>query len=115
MSIVEVDTADIHDWDSFHAVFSDAFGFPNFYGRNMDAWVDCLTYLDDPAAGMTRVHALAGGVVTLKLFGVTEFAARCPQQYEALIECAAFVNWRLLESGHGPVLALAFYKSASGT
>ena len=79
MSIVEVDTADIHDWDSFHAVFSDAFGFPNFYGRNMDAWVDCLTYLDDPAAGMTRVHALAGGVVTLKLFGVTEFAARCPR------------------------------------
>ena len=110
MNIVEVDTSKIHDWESFHAVFSEAFGFPDFYGRNMDAWIDCLTYLDDPAAGMTRVHALSGGVVTLKLLGITEFAVRCPEQYDALIECAAFVNWRLVESGHAPVLSLAFSK-----
>ena len=84
--------------------------FSDFYGRNTDAWIDCLTHLDDPDAGMSRVHAPAGGVVTLKLLGITEFAERCPVQYKALTECAAFVNWRLVESGHDPVLSLAFYK-----
>ena len=88
MTVVEINTAEIHDWDSFHAVFSAAFGFSDFYGRNTDAWIDCLTHLDDPDAGMSRVHAPAGGVVTLKLLGITEFAERCPVQYEALFEAS---------------------------
>ena len=76
--LVRIDTARIRDWDSFHGVFAEAFGFPDFYGRNMDAWIDCLTYLDDPAAGMSAVHAPKGGVVTLQLDGVDDFAVRCP-------------------------------------
>jgi hypothetical protein len=53
-----------------------------------------------------------GGVLTLQLDGVDEFAARCPEQYAALVECAAFVNWRRSSAGDGAVLALAFYKHA---
>ncbi|WP_206361205.1 barstar family protein, partial [Pseudomonas viridiflava] len=34
----------ISDWQTFHNVFAEQFGFPVFYGRNMDAWVDCLSY-----------------------------------------------------------------------
>ena len=49
--------------------------------------------------------------VTLKVNHVTDFAARCPEQYQAITECAAFVNWRLLKAGHEPVLTLAFYKA----
>jgi RNAse (barnase) inhibitor barstar len=55
MVIVRIDTTKIRDWASFHEVFSEAFGFPDFYGRNMDAWIDCMTSLDDPAAGMSRI------------------------------------------------------------
>lgn len=33
----------------------------------------------------------------------------CPEQYAALVECTAFVDWRNLESGGGAMLALAFY------
>jgi len=43
MPFVRVDATHIRDWDNFHDVFADAFGFPDFYGRNMDAWVDCMT------------------------------------------------------------------------
>jgi hypothetical protein len=111
--VVDIDTTRIRDWDSFHAVFAETLGFPDLYGRNMDAWIDCMTCLNDPDTGMTRLHVPVGSIVTLKLHGITEFAARCPEQYEALIECASFVNWRLIESGHEPVLALAFYKSVS--
>ena len=76
----------------------------------MDAWNDCMTYLDDSTAGMSNVHAAPGGVVVLALEQMDDFARRCPEQYAAIVECTAFVNWRRIERGHSAVLALAFYK-----
>jgi hypothetical protein len=98
------------DWQSFHDVFVVTFGFPAFYGRNMNAWNDCMSYLDDPDAGMTSVHAPPGGVVVLNVAHAREFAKRLPDIYNAMIECAAFVNWRRLERGGAPVLAVSFYE-----
>jgi hypothetical protein len=108
--LVRLDCARITNWESFHTVFADVFGFPGFYGRNMDAWIDCMGYLDAPGSGMMSVTVPPGGVLTLHLDGVDEFAARCPEQYAALVECAAFVNWRRSSEGAGAVLALAFHK-----
>ena len=110
MVLVRIDARQITDWDSFHSVFAEALGFPSFYGRNMDAWIDCMTDLDDPDAGMTAVHASPGGVVTLQLDGMRSLAERCPEQYHALVECSAFVNWRRVEAGEEPVIALSFYE-----
>jgi len=106
---VSIDGAAIVDWATFHHVFAAALGFPASYGRNMDAWIDCMSYLGDIEEGMTQVHAPAGGVVTLVLGNARSFKARCPEQWAAMIECSAFVNWRLLERGKPAVLALAFY------
>jgi hypothetical protein len=50
--------------------------------------------------------------VTLHLDGTDEFAARCPEQYAALIDCAGFVNWQRSSAGEGAILALAFHKHA---
>ena len=55
MTTVFVDTIEITDWPSFHRVFSQIFGFPAFYGNNMDALIDCLSYLDEPEVEMTEV------------------------------------------------------------
>jgi hypothetical protein len=41
----------IGDADSFHDVSAATFGFPAFYGHNVNAWIDCLTNLDGPDAG----------------------------------------------------------------
>jgi hypothetical protein len=30
------------------------------------------------------------------------------EQYDAIVECSAFVNWRRIERGLPPVLALSF-------
>jgi barstar (barnase inhibitor) len=109
MRLVKLDTRLITDWDTFHDAFAETFGFPTFYGRNMDAWIDCMTWLDDPSAEMSRVHSPPGGVVVLELEHVDGFISRCPEQYGALVECAAFVNWRKIEVGEPAVLAL-FYK-----
>ena len=91
---VSLDCNSINDWNSFHEEFARVFGFPAFYGRNMDAWIDCLTSLDEPEDGMSSVHCARGSVVTLALANVKAFAERCPEQYNAVIECSAFVNWR---------------------
>jgi hypothetical protein len=48
--------------------------------------------------------------ITLALDEGKPFAARCPEQYAAVIECAAFVNWARIEEGERPILALSFYK-----
>lgn len=109
--VVRLDTGRITDWDTFHTVFAAAFGFLDFYGRNLDAWIDCMTYLDDPGAGMTAGYAPVGGVVTLQLEDIDAFVRRCPEIYDAIVECAAFVNWRRIEIGKTPVLALSFSKT----
>jgi hypothetical protein len=105
---VSLDCKAIFDWNSFHEEFAKVFGFPDFYGKNMNAWIDCLTYLDTPEDGMSSVHCEPGTVVTLELENVKDFEYRCPEQYNALIRCAAFVNWRRLEMGEPSVLALSF-------
>jgi hypothetical protein len=84
-------------------------GFPEFYGRNMNAWVDCMTCLDDPGSGMSKVHAAKGSVLTLLLGHAKELRSRCPELFQAIEECAAFVNWRRIEQGHSAVMALAYY------
>lgn len=111
--LIRIDATRIRDWDSFHAVFKEALGFPDFYGGNMDAWIDCMSSLDDPAAGMTAQHVVSGTVLTLQIDGIDDFATRCPEQYEALVECSAFVNWRRVERGEAAVVALSFYKNPS--
>lgn len=108
VTTVKIDCARITDWPSFHAVFSEAFGFPDFYGKNISALIDCLTSLDAPEDGMTKLHCAPGTAMTLHLDHVREFRRRCPEQYAAIVECSAFVNWRRNEAKQESVLALSF-------
>ncbi len=55
-NLVVVDGRMLKDWDSFHQEFARVFGFPEFYGNNMDAWIDCMSWLSDPEDGMSIVH-----------------------------------------------------------
>ncbi len=115
MTVVRLDTRRITDWNSFHDVFQEAFGFPSFYGRNMNAWIDCMTSLDTPEDGLTSIPAKPGEVIVLQLEHVDDFCRRCPEQYAAIIECAAFVNWRRIDIGEPAVLALSFDKTPGRT
>jgi RNAse (barnase) inhibitor barstar len=107
--LVRIELRRIIDWNSFHDVFAAEFGFPAFYGRNMNAWIDCMSDLS-PGTGMSSVHAPPGGVVTLELMNVREFRQRDRELYDAIVESAAFVNWRKIQAGESPVLALAFWE-----
>lgn len=108
MRIIRIDAAQISDWESFHKVFANALGFPSFYGKNMNAWVDCMTALDCPEDGMSSIHVDKGEVLVLALENVADFAKKYPDQYHAIVECSSFVNYRRLEQGGSAVLALSF-------
>jgi RNAse (barnase) inhibitor barstar len=104
--VVKIATSRIVDWGSFHDVFDEALGFPGFYGRNMNAWIDCLTHADDAESGLVANPVASGDLLTISIVDAAEFKQRCPEQFDALIECSAFVNYRRREVGDGPVLAL---------
>jgi RNAse (barnase) inhibitor barstar len=108
MVLVTLDTRQITDWETFHNLFCTQFGFPGYYGRNMNAWIDCMSYLDDPDAVMTSIHVKPGEVLVLQLDHVDELRRRFPEGYNALIECSSFVNYRRIELGDPALLALSF-------
>ena len=105
---VVIDCESITDSASFHQVFKSVFGFPEFYGHTMDAWIDCMSSLDNPNDGLSTVHAPPNGLVNLQLDNIADFARRCPYLYLELLECSAFVNWRRTELVEPPVLCLSF-------
>ena len=101
-----MDCSALRDWTSFHSEFSRVFRFPAFYGKDMIAWIDCMTSLDKPEDGMSTVHCAYGGILTLELNNAREFAKRCPEQYQTLVHRAEFVNTWCIEIGEAGVLAL---------
>ena len=109
VTLAKFDCTKIHDWESFHDEFSRVFGFPAFYGRNMNAWIDCMSSLSNPEDGMTSIHCEKGKMLTIELSGIKEVKEKYPDIYDAIIECSSFVNWRLIEAGDEPVLGLSFY------
>ena len=103
---IPIPTYEITDWDSFHTIFAEILGFPDFYGRNMHAWIDCMTDADDVDTGMMARAVQKGQMLALKIKDAGDFSTRCPEQFEALVECSDFVNSRRVEMGNAPVLVL---------
>ena len=109
--LVTIDTQLITDWPSFHHVFATTFGFFDGYGRNLNAWIDCMTGLDDdPVQNLAAVTCAKGEIVVLQLEHSADFAAREPAMFQTLLDCTAFVNWRRIETGGVAIVALSYYK-----
>jgi RNAse (barnase) inhibitor barstar len=99
MKTIRLDGTAIRDETSFHRECQRVLGFPGFYGANWNAWIDCMSYIDDPAAEMSAVHVAAGERLEIEVTDTTGLSKRCPDVLQALVECTAAVNDRL---GSGP-------------
>lgn len=97
MAIHRVNGKDICTWQNFHDYFESEFNFPGYYGRNMDAWNDCMSDI------------VEAEIITLHITSVNELKEKGLDIYEAIVECSAFVNWRCTEKGGLPLIALSFY------
>lgn len=103
MAKAKLNTNQISDWESFHHLCKKEFGFPDFYGMNMNAWIDCLSYLDEND-GMSRFSLAKEEMLHIEVFDTEDFNFRLPEIFDALVECSAFVNRRY----ESPVLSLVF-------
>lgn len=108
-NMVRIDANLIVDHGTFHRVFAEAFGFPAYYGHNMNAWIDCLGYLDVPSGGMCSVQVTPGQTLALVIDDASSFRERCPAVFEAFVECLAVVNWRRVEDNRPPLITLAMH------
>ena len=90
MKTVKIDSKTISSWDTFHDVFSNTFKFPSYYGRNMDAWIDCMDELNYE-------------MILIDLGDCRDLKERNPEIVKAIHECSAFVNYRKIEAGESAV------------
>ncbi len=105
MAIARLDGSKILDWASFHDASARELGFPSFYGRNLDAWIDCLSYLDE-GDGMSRFTLAPGEVLDLEVLASDDLKRRAPNIFGAVVDCARFVNKRYVERGKQPLVRL---------
>ncbi|CDG81061.1 barstar family protein [Janthinobacterium agaricidamnosum] len=96
---------DISDWSSFHAQSKTAFGFPEFYGNSMDAWVDCLSYLRD-ADGMSTFRLKANEVLEIVVQDAALMRQQAPDILEEVTFCIGGINERYEDYGEKPALKL---------
>lgn len=97
----------IKNWDTFHDQCAAAFGFPEFYGRNMNAWIDCLTYVRD-GDGMSAFALGPTATLDIEISDAEAFNRQAPEVMDALIDCTAAVNRRHIDVGELPALHLIF-------
>jgi hypothetical protein len=107
MATVRLDGSTIADWPAFHAECRREFGFPDFYGNNMDAWVDCLSYLRDDE-GMCKFRLDEDEVLRIEVDHAAALRAKAPEIVEELRFCVEAINDRYADYGEKPALELVF-------
>ena len=105
MAKVTLDTEQIYNWETFHNQSAKAFGFPVFYGKNLNAWIDCLTYLPD-GDGMSQFTLAPCEQLYITLTNFTEFSNAQTEICLVLLECIASVNQRYISNGDIPRLVI---------
>lgn len=106
MTFVRLDTSKIPDWASFHQVCQEAFGFPDYYGKNMNAWIDCMSSLDEE--GMTKFLLEKDEILQIEIINTEKFSSNFPEILGEVVECTAFVNQRYIKTDGKPKIALVF-------
>jgi RNAse (barnase) inhibitor barstar len=99
MRTVRIQASAIADEIALHREFASVMGFPGFYGANWNAWIDCMSYLTSPDAGMTAFHLASDEELRVDVVGGNSLQVRCPEVLEALAECAETVNGRFRSHG----------------
>ena len=93
---VLIDGRNLSSWESFHEVFAREFSFFAGYGRNMNAWIDCMSSLDE-VDGLANFALQDDEGVSLQIFNFEDFSRTSADIATALVECIAFVNRRYQE------------------
>ena len=90
----QIDGATIVDWESFHDQFQNQLGFFDGYGRNMDAWNDCMRdmYTNGEYKSLTKFDLNDGDTLTLVVTNAAQWKKNAPDVYSAFEDCSSFCN-----------------------
>lgn len=88
---ISIDFSRLETMDDFHNTMKALFGFPDFYGNNMHALIDCLTSLRYPKDGMTSVTLEKNEVLLLE---VNNLNYKNHEVVVALFSSIQYVNYR---------------------
>src|SRR5215213_9198585 len=102
MRTVLINAQELTSWDEFHDLFSKLFGFPDFYGRNMNAWIDCMSDLDEGSMS-TFVLAPEEDLI-IAISNCSSLSGTQKAIFEALVDCSCFINHRRLDVGERPYI-----------
>ena len=106
MVSITLPTREITDRETFHTVSERVFGFPKWYGRNMDAWLDCMSCVGDADAGRTCISLAPGELLLIMVPEAESFRERAPDVFAHFIDCTGFANRRFIDAGGPPRIAL---------
>ena len=89
-----IDGGAIIDWDSFHSEFEKKLGFFDGYGRNMDAWIDCMRdlYTNDEYKSLTKFDLNPNDTFDLIIENAANWKHAAPDVFAAFEECSALCN-----------------------
>ncbi|MCH4822775.1 barstar family protein [Gramella lutea] len=92
----QVDANNIVDWKSFHKEVRNELKFPDYYGENMDAWIDCIDEISENSDLVIRIK------------NTQNLKNKNPEILNSLIECSQFVNTRKINQGEKNRVILDF-------
>jgi len=89
----EINGASIRDWDSFHDEFQAKLGFFEGYGRNMDAWIDCMSdlFTNGDYKSLTKLNLNDGDSLVLVVQNSDQWKKQSPESYNEFIVCSEIV------------------------
>ncbi len=89
-----IDGSKIKSWDSFHSEFKTKMGFFDGYGKNTNAWIDCMTDMvtNNEYDGLTKFNLNEGDRFTLKVIKKEEWKNDSPETFDAFIEYCIWSN-----------------------
>lgn len=107
---ITIDFRNITDISALHDKFNAELGFPDFYGKNTHALIDCLQSIRFPEEGMSKVVLGKEEVLVLELIN---FSNANMVIINSLLVAVETVNRRELDRGrkHSILLALSFKES----
>jgi len=103
---VRINSSVILDEGDLHSEFTRVLGFPEFYGENWNAWIDCMSSIDSPEDGMSALTVDKDEALIMEIRDAAAFQARCPRVFQDLVECTAAVNRRFVNGDKPPPLLL---------
>ena len=105
MKFATIDTQKVKDKKSLHQEFKNVLGFPDFYGMNWDAWIDCM---GDIGGGMLSPEFNTNEPLCVELLQTEDFNKRLPDLMKHLIECTSLVNKHFIQAKVGKYFVLKF-------